>query len=231
MSERLDHHLVLLDRQARALGVLWAIPLVCLTFLLVGGAIPQQGPRPDQKIEASPRVVVASASRTSPRVRPVQAQRAKEAAPEIQQLQLSAHTDTSAQPVLRPLEGTVADTDFSRMSTLQSLREMEEALRDIRQTIALSKLDAVPRLVVSPPFPYPRALTRRGVLEGKVVFHLRISMEGEPRVLEILSADHPLLAEAALRWLDSCRFTRPSYRGKATEARGRWTVTFASQKR
>jgi outer membrane biosynthesis protein TonB len=128
------------------------------------------------------------------------------------------------------MDGTAADTDFRSLTSRQSLREIEEALRNVRQSIALSELDAVPRLVASPPFPYPRALTRRGILEGKVVFQLQISMEGEPRVLKILSADHPLLSEAALRWLENCRFTEPRYRGKATDARGQWTVTFASER-
>lgn len=232
MKGGLDEHLRGMERVSRQQGALWAVFLWALTFFLLWGGHWGTVEEPEEERVISARRVREVSVREEVAASGGEKTSGVPVLWELRQVEAAEETEADGPEVgLEVEEMSLEAPDLGEMAEGDFQLEMEEVWEAMGEEIALSELDTAPRLEVRPAFEYPVALMRRGLLEGTVVMELRISADGEPRVLKVLSSEHPLLAEAALRWLRSCRFSEPRYRGQATEARGAWTVTFRAEDR
>lgn len=231
MKGGLDEHLRGMERASRVQGGMWALVLWALTFVLLWGGYGGTVEEAEEEREVSVRRVAEVAVRAEAAASGGEASSGSAVRLELREEAAEEAEADGPEVGLEKEEVRLEVPDLGKMAEVEFELEMEEALEEMGETIALTALDSAPRLVVRPRFVYPVALVRRGVLEGTVVLELRISERGEPRVLEVVSSEHPLLAEAALRWLRSCRFSEPRFRGQATVARGAWTVTFRAEDR
>ncbi|MBC2607566.1 energy transducer TonB [Pelagicoccus albus] len=116
-------------------------------------------------------------------------------------------------------------SDAIAMATpLQDFADETEVMESIEQIFSFDDMAESPRLVSVPRVRFPRTLSARGVLEGRVVLLVVIDEEGLVSVERVVSSTHEELVEEALRVAKKARFSIPVVDGKKVKVRGEWPL-------